>query len=97
MLAVFRFMHGIAASSGWLIARAVIRDRHERDDAARVMSLMLIFHSAGPLLSPIIGAFLTVHSGWQAMFVFLSVYSLVIAVYFGLPFAKPFRQLYPMR
>ena len=34
MLMVFRFFHGIAASSGWLVARAVIRDRHERADAA---------------------------------------------------------------
>ena len=53
-LSVFRFVHGFAASSGWLLARAVIRDRHERDDAARVMSLMMIFHSAAPLLAPII-------------------------------------------
>jgi MFS transporter, DHA1 family, multidrug resistance protein len=95
MLVVFRFIHGVAASSGWLIARAVIRDRHERDDAARVMSLMLIFHSAGPLLSPIIGAFLTVHYGWQAMFVFLSVYSLVIAIYFGLTFRETIPAIVP--
>jgi len=27
-LAVLRFVHGIAASSGWLIARAAIRDHH---------------------------------------------------------------------
>ncbi len=88
MLAVFRFVHGVAASSGWLIARAVIRDKHERDDAARVMSLMLIFHSAAPLLSPIVGAYLTVAYGWQAMFVFLSVYSLLVAVYFSVTFRE---------
>lgn len=95
MLAVFRFLHGISASSGWLIARAVIRDRHEKDDAARVMSLMLIFHSAGPLLAPIIGAFLTVHYGWQAMFVFLSVYSLVVAIFFGITFRETINAIVP--
>ena len=95
VLAVLRFVHGIAASSGWLIARAAIRDRHERDDAARVMSLMLIFHSAGPLLSPIIGAYLTVHYGWQAMFVFLSVYSLVVMVFFALTFRETIAAVVP--
>lgn len=95
MLAVFRFVHGIAASSGWLIARAVIRDRHERDEAARVMSLMLVFHSAGPLLSPIVGAFLTVNYGWQAMFVFLSVYSLAVTVFFGLTFRETIARTVP--
>lgn len=88
VLAALRFVHGVAASSGWLIARAAIRDRHQRDDAARVMSLMLIFHSAGPLLSPIVGAFLTVHYGWEAMFVFLSVYSLAVTVFFALTFRE---------
>ena len=66
--------------------RAVIRDRHEQDDAARVMSLMMVFHSAAPLFAPIIGAALTVAYGWEAMFVFLSVYSLSVAIFFGLVF-----------
>ena len=94
-LAVLRFVHGIAASSGWLIARAAIRDRHQRDDAARMMSLMLIFHSAGPLLSPIIGAVLTVHYGWQALFVFLSVYSLAVAVFFAFAFRETIAEIVP--
>ena len=82
-LTFFRFLHGIAASSGWLIARAVIRDRHERDDAARVLSLMLVFHGFAPLLSPIVGAHLCVEWGWQAMFWFLACYSLTVAIVFA--------------
>ena len=41
-LTVFRFVHGLAASSGWLIARAVVRDKHEHDDAARVLRLLYV-------------------------------------------------------
>ena len=88
MLAVFRFIHGVAASSGWLVARAIIRDRHEHDDAARVMSLMMVFHSAAPLFAPIIGAALTVTLGWEAMFVFLSVYSLSVSIFFWAVFTE---------
>jgi DHA1 family bicyclomycin/chloramphenicol resistance-like MFS transporter len=88
MLSALRFLHGLAASSGWLLARAVIRDRHERDDAARVLSLMMVFHSAAPLFAPVIGAALTVSHGWQAMFVFLSIYSLCVAVFFAMVFRE---------
>jgi DHA1 family bicyclomycin/chloramphenicol resistance-like MFS transporter len=100
MLMVFRFVHGIAASSGWLIARAVVRDRHERGDAARVISVMMVFHGMSPLISPIVGAHLTVAYGWQAMFVFLSVYAACVTVIFGTLFretihAKDFGALRP--
>jgi DHA1 family bicyclomycin/chloramphenicol resistance-like MFS transporter len=88
MLMVFRFVHGIAASSGWLIARAVVRDRHERGDAARVISVMMVFHGMSPLISPIVGAHLTVANGWQAMFVFLSVYAACVTVMFGTLFRE---------
>ena len=97
-LAVLRSVHGIAASSGWLIARAAIRDRHQRDDAARMMSLMLIFHSAGPLLSPIIrrgphGAV------WLAGVVRLSVRSIPWRwqCFSPLRSARPSRRSCPMR
>ena len=59
------------------------------------MSLMLIFHSAGPLLSPIIGAVLTVQYGWEAMFVFLSVYSLAVAVFFAFAFRETIAEIVP--
>ncbi|PPR09468.1 MAG: Bicyclomycin resistance protein [Alphaproteobacteria bacterium MarineAlpha11_Bin1] len=88
MLIAFRFVHGLAASSGWLVARAIIRDRHEYQDAARVMSLMMVFHSTAPMLAPIIGAALTVYIGWEAMFIFLSVYSLSVAIFFSVFFKE---------
>ena len=88
MLIAFRFLHGLAASSGWLVARAIIRDRHEYRDAARVMSLMMVFHSSAPIFAPIIGAALTVNVGWEAMFVFLSVYSLSVAIFFSIVFKE---------
>tara|TARA_R110002110_G_scaffold9526_10_gene46787 strand:- start:1305 stop:2519 length:1215 start_codon:yes stop_codon:yes gene_type:complete len=88
MLMVFRFVHGIAASSGWLIARAVVRDRHERGEAARVISVMMVFHGMSPLIAPIVGAHLTVAYGWQAMFVFLSVYAVCVTGIFGTIFRE---------
>ena len=95
MLIFFRFLHGITASSGWLIARAVIRDRHDRDGAARVLSLMLVFHGIAPLLSPVIGAHLCLAFGWQAMFWFLALYSFLVALVFSLAFTETIKHKIP--
>ena len=88
MLMAFRFVHGMAAASGFIVARAVIRDRYERGDAARVISLLLFFFCFGPLFAPIVGAHLTVSFGWNAMFLFIAAYSVLIAMLFGLAFGE---------
>ena len=88
MLMAFRFVHGMAAASGFIVARAVIRDRYERGDAARVISLLLFFFCFGPLFAPIVGAHLTVSYGWNAMFLFIAAYSVLIAMLFALAFGE---------
>lgn len=92
-LAVFRFIHGISAATGWIVSRAVVRDMFDREEAARVMSIMLFFHGLAPLVIPIIGAHLTVWFGWNAMFVFISAYSSVVTVVFLVLFREtsPYR------
>ena len=87
-LMAFRFLHGIAAASGFIVARAVIRDRYERADAARVLSLLLFFFCFAPLIAPIVGAHLTVHFGWNAMFLFIAAYSVLAATLFGMAFRE---------
>lgn len=81
-LAVFRFIHGIAAATGWIVSRAVVRDLFERREAARVMSVALFFHGLAPLIAPIVGAHLTVRFGWNASFIFITVYTSAVALVF---------------
>ncbi|MDE0057214.1 MAG: multidrug effflux MFS transporter [Defluviicoccus sp.] len=87
-LIAFRFVHGMAAASGFIVARAVIRDRYERGDAARVLSLLLFFFCFGPLIAPIVAAHLTVSFGWNAMFLFIAIYSALVAILFALAFRE---------
>ena len=84
----FRFLHGIAAASGFIVARAVVRDRYERAAAARVLSLVLFFFCFGPLIAPILCAHLTVSFGWNAMFAFIAAYSAGVALLFWLVFRE---------
>ena len=88
ILIACRFVHGLAASSGFIVARAVVRDRYERASAARVLSIMLFFYGFAPLLAPVIAAHLTVEFGWRAVFVFIGTYSATIALTFGLVFRE---------
>ena len=84
----FRFLHGIAAASGFIVARAVVRDRYERAAAARVLSLVLFFFCFGPLIAPIVCAHLTISFGWNAMFGFIAAYSAGVALLFWLVFRE---------
>ena len=94
-LTVFRFVHGLAAATGWIVSRAVVRDRHQLDQAARVISVMMFFHAMAPLVSPIIGAALTERYGWTAMFLFIAAYNLAIAVIYAFAFRETLERKNP--
>ncbi len=91
MLTASRFLHGLAASAGFIVARAAIRDRHDTADAVRIIATLLFFHALAPMLSPLVGAELVVAFGWNAMFAFIAVYSAAVAVLYGLVFRETLR------
>lgn len=77
-LIVARFLQSFGSIAAPVLARAMVRDMHEREAAARVLSLMGIVLGLGPILAPIIGGLLQAHYGWHASFVFITVYGLVL-------------------
>jgi DHA1 family bicyclomycin/chloramphenicol resistance-like MFS transporter len=87
VLVLGRFIQGVGACGAAAIARAIIRDRFEREDGARVMSYIALAIALGPAIGPIIGGELQVRYGWRAGFVFLASFAVVVgfAVFFGLP------------
>jgi ketopantoate reductase len=54
-LVLLRFLQGLAACGGVVLARTMVRDLAERDQAARAMSLMMACTSIAPMLAPLIG------------------------------------------
>ena len=73
-----RFLQSFGSIAAPVLARAMVRDLHEREAAARVLSLMGIVLGLGPILAPIIGGVLQANFGWHASFVFIAVYGLVL-------------------
>lgn len=87
-LMAFRFLHGFAAATGWIVSRAVIRDLHERSEAAWKTSVMMFFHAFAPLITPILGAFLMSRFGWYAMFLFIAAYNACVVVLYAVFFRE---------
>lgn len=81
-----RFFQGFFACSGIIVARAVIRDLFDREDAARLFALMMGIHGIMPTIAPGLSGWLTEVYGWQAVFWAMAGFGLftVLSVLFGL-------------
>jgi len=74
MLACLRFIQGSSTFAGRILPRAMARDMYDREDAARLISYMMVFAGLAPVIAPLAGAYFSVTFGWQAVFVFMVVY-----------------------
>ena len=79
-LVFLRFLQALGAGSASVLARAIARDAHAPSDAARVLSMLAIVTSIGPLLAPLIGGQLLLLGGWRAVFITLTVFGTLCAV-----------------
>ena len=75
-----RFLQGLAACGGVALARTMVRDLAERDQAARAMSLMMACTSIAPMLAPLIGGQILWFLGWRAIFWILALIGVVALI-----------------
>jgi len=75
-LTLVRFLQALGAGAASVLARAIARDAHEPSDAAKVLSMVAIVTSIGPLLAPLIGGQLLLLGGWRVVFVALTLFGL---------------------
>ena len=67
-LVALRLFQGLAACGSVVLARTMVRDLAERDQAARAMSLMMACTSIAPMLAPLMGGQILWFVGWRAIF-----------------------------
>jgi len=79
-LIVGRFFQAVGACAGPVLGRAIVRDVYDPLDAARVLAYISGAMAIAPMVGPILGGWLTVFFGWQANFVFLSLYAGLLVV-----------------
>ena len=94
----FRAVQGLSAGVGLIVGRAVVRDALDGDDAQRLMSHVSMIFGVAPAIAPIIGGWILGWSDWQAIFWFLSVFSLalMLTTAFALPESHPPESRLPM-
>ena len=67
-LTLYRFLHALGGGSATVIARAVVRDRFDTTQSAKVLSTILLCTALAPLAAPIVGGYLLEHFGWRSIF-----------------------------
>lgn len=77
----FRFFEAFFGGIVVVNAAAAVRDRFHGKEAAKVFALIGMVRSFAPLIAPAIGAFIIHFYSWKAVFIFLTVYSLLVAFF----------------
>lgn len=75
---IFRFFQAIGACSCFVIMRAIVRDLFSPKESAQVFSYLLLVMGIAPILAPLLGGFVLIHFGWQAIFWFLGGFAVLL-------------------
>ena len=81
MLVLARFVEALGGCAGPVIARAVVRDRFDHRQSARVMSQQMLIMGVAPLVAPLLGGVLLGFSGWRMIFWFIAAFGAVMGVW----------------
>ncbi|SFG37875.1 multidrug effflux MFS transporter [Sulfitobacter dubius] len=72
-----RFLQAIGASAGMVVGRAMVKDLYQGQKAAKVMTVLVMLLTLGPIASPTMGSLLLEAFGWRSIFATMALISLV--------------------
>lgn len=78
ILAALRLIQGASVAGCRVLPRAVARDLFDREDAARLLSYMMLVGGTAPIAGPLIGGYVTTRFGWWAVFAFMAIYAVAV-------------------
>jgi DHA1 family bicyclomycin/chloramphenicol resistance-like MFS transporter len=86
LLIVARFVQALGGCAGAVIGRAVVRDRFDHRNSARVLSMLMLVSGLAPIIAPIMGSLLARFVAWRVLFWIMSVFAALLLVwaFFGL-------------
>ncbi|MGO4331092.1 Bcr/CflA family multidrug efflux MFS transporter [Cupriavidus sp. 2TAF22] len=73
----WRVVQALGACVGPVLSRAMVRDLYARDDAARVLSTLILIMGVAPLLGPLLGSQILAWWSWQGIFWSLAIVGLL--------------------
>lgn len=86
-----RFIQALGGCAGMVIARAIVSDKCDAVQSAKVFSQLMLVMGLAPILAPMLGGLLVNLYGWQSIFLSLTAFSALasLAVALGLPESMP--------
>jgi len=79
-MAVLRLLQGIGGAAGGVLARAIVRDLYDRDDGARILSLLYMVMAAAPMIAPHIGSQVMYFFDWRMIFWVLAAFGVLALI-----------------
>ncbi|AWN55826.1 multidrug effflux MFS transporter [Methylobacterium sp. 17Sr1-1] len=83
VLLLARAIQGVGGAAGRVLAVAIVRDRYEGRDMARVMSFCMMVFLIVPILAPSMGGAVLVFGHWRLIFGMMLALALVTLAWFG--------------
>ncbi|MCQ3034245.1 MULTISPECIES: multidrug effflux MFS transporter [Pseudomonas] len=86
-----RFVQALGGCAGMVISRAIVSDKCDAVQSAKVFSQLMLVMGLAPILAPMLGGLLVNLYGWQSIFISLTAFSALasLAVALGLPESMP--------
>jgi DHA1 family bicyclomycin/chloramphenicol resistance-like MFS transporter len=91
VLVAARFVQALGGCAGLVVSRAVVRDRFDIAESARVYASLMLIMGAAPILAPLAGGQVLALAGWRAVFVVLAAAgaTMLVLVALALPESLP--------
>jgi DHA1 family bicyclomycin/chloramphenicol resistance-like MFS transporter len=99
MLAFWRFVQGLGAAAGSVIAFAIIRDLFSGAEARSRLSYISVVGTIAPIVAPTLGGLIASCQGWRAVFFWLAAAGafLIVVLLFSLEESMPMRNRHALR
>jgi DHA1 family bicyclomycin/chloramphenicol resistance-like MFS transporter len=76
----WRFVQGMGAAGGAVIAAAIVRDLFDGHSFVRILARIAVISGLAPVVAPLVGAQFMEVTGWRGLFVFVACYGAAITV-----------------
>jgi DHA1 family bicyclomycin/chloramphenicol resistance-like MFS transporter len=98
MLTVMRVVQALGGCAGFVIGRAIVRDRCQPHEAARAFSMLMLIFALGPMVAPVLGGAVVTAVGWRGTFYFQALFgtTILIALHFILTESRNSAEVKPL-
>ncbi|MEM9244016.1 MAG: multidrug effflux MFS transporter [Pseudomonadota bacterium] len=92
----FRFIQGAGAAFMMVPARAVINDIFSGPELKKKINSITMVFAIGPIVSPFIGGYLQHYFGWQANFIFVLIYAVILLMFLCILYQETIIKTHPL-